>query len=420
MATHDNSEICIKVMVRINGNYLLDFDICSGECEFNVKYIGSNGESNKIVTNVSNFKSATTLNMTKGVNYIIIYPVAHKNCKLVINNFSISMGGRVHPHIITSTTFNVNQVELESGIDFYNTDITNDILDAVYENIDNFTNKINNYKNILFICTDYPDHGGASTNCYNLQQFYSVLHNTYCVFYTNEQINEYHNNYCVINTSNFEKVVRNLTFIPDLIILKNFVPIKLKKIFDCPIYFCVPGIFSEHLDKYYYELDTLTEHNMYICSNVLDQIANSDESFCNSSHTRDILYNMYGFKTSLFYCTFIKYCHKAIIIDKEFLNRKYDYALIVSIFNRKIKNVMQSINFLKDKKNVVLIGKGSDKYSYLGFECREHIANQEIEKIMKNTKCIIQDSFYESCSNVKIEASFNGCLIYSSFASSNV
>ena len=35
-----------------------------------------------------------------------------------------------------------------------------------------------------------------------------------------------------------------------------------------------------------------------------------------------------------------------------------------------------------------------------------------MDNYYKQIKYIIQDSFYESCSNVKIESLFNGCQIY--------
>lgn len=91
------------------------------------------------------------------------------------------------------------------------------------------------------------------------------------------------------------------------------------------------------------------------------------------------------------------------------MNRKYDYGLIVSNFDRKIKNIEKNIEYLKNKKNVVLIGKNCNKYKKYGFECIDLIDNKEMINYYKNIKYIVQDSFYESCSNVKIEGLFYGC-----------
>ncbi len=167
----------------------------------------------------------------------------------------------------------------------------------------------------------------------------------------------------------------------------------------------------ECLNKYYYELDTITEHNIYIYNDVLKQIANSDESFCNSFHTQNILYSKYGIKTNLFYSNFVNYYSKKIEQCNDFENRKYNYAFITSNFDRKIKNVEATIKFLMSKSNVIIVGKKSSKYRNYGFECRENLTNKEIGNILKDTKYVVQDSFYESCSNVKIEALFNGCIV---------
>ena len=41
-----------------------------------------------------------------------------------------------------------------------------------------------------------------------------------------------------------------------------------------------------------------------------------------------------------------------------------------------------------------------------GFECIEHVDNNEMVNYMKQIKYIVQNSFYESCSNVKVEGFF--------------
>jgi hypothetical protein len=117
----------------------------------------------------------------------------------------------------------------------------------------------------------------------------------------------------------------------------------------------------------------------------------------------------YNLHTELFYSSFIQFQNKKIIVDVNFNNRKYDYGLIVSNFDRKIKNVEKSIQYLKNKKNVILIGKNNNKYSSYGFECIDLIDNKKMIDYYKNIKYIVQDSFYESCSNVKIEGLFYGC-----------
>ncbi len=55
---------------------------------------------------------------------------------------------------------------------FNHRELSVDILDKIYDNIDVFSSLINKYQNILFICNDYPGYGGSATNCDKLQKFY--------------------------------------------------------------------------------------------------------------------------------------------------------------------------------------------------------------------------------------------------------
>lgn len=58
--------------------------------------------------------------------------------------------------------------------------IDNNTLSIINKNIDYFDNFIKEYKNILFICGDYPNYGGAATNCHHLENYYrNNGHNTY-------------------------------------------------------------------------------------------------------------------------------------------------------------------------------------------------------------------------------------------------
>ena len=288
--------------------------------------------------------------------------------------------------------------------------LNQNILEKINNNIYNFNKLISKYKNILFICGDYPGYGGAATNCDNLQKYYQSLgHQTFAFYYNFEKGKnaryEKNNNYWIDNLNE----INNIKFKPDLIILKSFININLKNIFNCPIYYLIGGIYKNELDKYYYDINTFEEQEKYINKNVIEQIKNSDYSFVNSSHTQEILEKYYNLKTYLFYSSFVSFINKKLEEDINFKNRKYEYGLIVSNFNRTIKNVNDSIEFLKDKENVILIGKNSNKYKDYGFKCVDLVNKDEINHYYKQIKYIVQDSFYESCSNVKIESLFYGC-----------
>ena len=305
-------------------------------------------------------------------------------------------------------------------LDFYNVyKLSDDMLIKINNNIKNFTKYIDRYKNILFICGDYPGYGGAATNSFRLSTYLENNgHNTYSIFFNYEvecDIKYGHfSNYCIIDNSEFKTTVSNLSFKPDLIILKSPIAINMKTLINnCPIYYLIGGIYLNDLDKNYNLLNNKIEQDKYINKSVLLQITYCDKSFCNSLHTQQILKEYYEFNIELFYSSFIQYYNENIINYNDFEKRKYEYGLIVSNFNRKIKNVEESIHFLKDKQNVILIGKGSSNYKSYGFECVELVEEDKMPNYYKDIKYIRQDSFYESCSNVKVEGLFNGCKIKS-------
>ena len=304
----------------------------------------------------------------------------------------------------------INHIKSQK-VDEFN--ITNDNLNFFFNNIDQFSELISEYKNILFVCSDKPGYGGAATNCECLQNYYSKNHNTFSIYYSNEYLKslEYSKKKCIINANQLEKYLEMLPFQPDLIILKSFLKVNIRKFIKCPIFYCIGGIFTNNLDKHYTELKSIDDYDKYINKSVLRQIRESDRSFCNSKRTRDILKNIYNLDTTLFYSGFVPFYRQKLYEDSNFDKRKYDYGLIISNFDRKVKNCKRSIEFLKDKKNVILIGKNSSNYKNYGFECIENIDHKIVQEILMDIKFIQQDSFFESYSNIMIESKFNGCKI---------
>ena len=320
-------------------------------------------------------------------NLDIVKKVIHNRVKIYSDNIKIRLyllKNGICPRLI------------EKKYDMFNlNNISDNILLTINKNIHYFNMFIKEYKNILFICGDYPNYGGAATNCNHLENYYrNKGHNTYSYYHDYKNID-----------------INNINFKPDVIILKSFIKIDLRKIFNCPIIYLIGGIYKNELDKYYFDIDTKEEQDKYINISVINQIKNSDYSFSNSSHTQEILKKYYNLNTELFYSSFVQFKDKKIVVDNNFVNRKYNYGLIVSNFDRKIKNIEKNIEYLKNKENVILIGKNSNKYKDYGFECIDLIDNKEMINYYKNIKYIVQDSFYESCSNVKIEGLFYGCEI---------
>lgn len=306
---------------------------------------------------------------------------------------------------------------ISDEIDMFNLyHLDNKLISKIKNNIDIFSNYLKNYKNILFMCGDFPGYGGAASNCSQLANYYKQLgYNVFSIYYifdiNKKQLYKediFMEDYCILqNIDKISITLKNINFNPDIVILKSFIDkINIRNFFDIPIIYLIGGIYSNSLDNYYYNTPT-----KYINKQVLFQIENSDKVFCNSSHTRDILKTHYNIDTYLFYSSFIPYYNKEIYNDEYFDNRQYEYGLIVSNFDRKIKNIGHSIQYLKNKKNVILIGKNSYKYKDFGFTCVDLVDSHKIEEFYRKIKYIRQDSFYESCSNVKIEALYNGCII---------
>jgi hypothetical protein len=299
-----------------------------------------------------------------------------------------------------------------------------------YRNIELFNKYIKKFNKILFICSDYPNYGGAATNTTKMIDFYEKMgKKVFGVFHSKDVDINYEtdkDNIDVISNRDLFNYLSNLEFKPDLIILRNYVTFDIKKLYKCSIYFLIPGIFGPKLSSNYNELSD-QELKKYINRNIINTIRYSDKSYCASAHTRDLLLRLYKFKINILYFNYIPYYGKFIEKDKNFDKRKYDYGIIVSDFDRKIKNTEYFINRLKNTKfKVILIGNNSSKYDiYENFSVFDNIGHDnilycpEIFHYMKKIKIILQNSFYESCSNVYVESRFNGCLIKKNIDNSN-
>lgn len=123
-------------------------------------------------------------------------------------------------------------------------------------------------------------------------------------------------------------------------------------------------------------------------------------------------------KTYLFYSGFIRYHNNYDVVFDDSYIRKYTFGIVASDLSRNIKNIEYSINVLNNyvlHNDVIVIGKNNDKYKDYNFTFIENIEHENMLDYYKNIKYIIQDSFYESCSNVKIEAFMNGSKLINSF-----
>jgi len=281
-----------------------------------------------------------------------------------------------------------------------------------YHNIDEFDKSIEKYKNILVICTDYPGWGGAATNAYEIIKYYEKKgKNIYGIYMTTEKPKKiFGDNIKIIKPNEIIQTLKILEFQPDLVILRNDIDFNIKNIINCPIYLLIPGIFGPKLNKYYWELDSKNKLDIYIKSSMIYTAQMVTKCYCASKHTQDILEKYYDLKINTLYFNYMPYYGQKIKHDIEWNNRKYDVGIIISDFNRIVKNIDKLVNnFIGSGLKVILIGKNSNKYSKYGFDCMELLDHDEVINYMKNIKYVAQDSFYESCSNVAVEATYEGC-----------
>ena len=304
----------------------------------------------------------------------------------------------------------------DQSINFMDTNqISNDLLTKIYTNISNFNQHLHLYKCILFISTDYPGWGGAATNCERMIRFYGKTHQTYgifAIFPNDPQIPSQREtgHYKIVDLNLLEPTLHALAIKPDLVILRNAINLDLRKIFTCPIYFMVAGIYKNILDIHYSKT-LMSNDNQYINMMVIKQISWSHVVFCNSSHTKDILQDNYNIHCELLYFNFLPFHNKLIERDPEFDKRKYEYGVIVSNFNRPIKNTKMTVKSLIGNKDVILIGKNSKQYAQEGWTCCDLVDSEQMGEYYKNIKYVVQNSHYESCSNVMVEANFHGCQV---------
>jgi hypothetical protein len=269
----------------------------------------------------------------------------------------------------------------------------NEMLHSIYDNINNMITYLQPYANILFICNDLYGYGGSATNCNILQNFFSHTHNTHTIY--------------IADYINPRAIFATLVFRPDIVILKSFVNINLKKFFKVPLLYFVGGIFMDNLNK---PLSTINVPE-YINPFVINQIKYADITFANSIHTAKLLKNACSLNIYVFFSTFVQY-YGTFIINNHGYNRRYKYGIIISNFKRQIKNALHSINKIKDYANKsILIGKNSSMFKEYGFTCTGLLSHKDTIKYLSHIDEVIIDSHFESCSNVYVESVFNGCRV---------
>lgn len=294
-------------------------------------------------------------------------------------------------------------------------------LNPVMKDIEIIDTYIQKYKTILFICSDYPGWGGAATNCYELIKHYKKQGiNVYGIFWcwsmkeykqidTTHYEEELMGNIIFTTKSKLKNVLYDLDINPELVILRNMIYEDLNKYYSCPIFLFLPGLFTDKLDQNYKNLNSKTQILKFINKQMYKTISSVDMVFVNNHETQKLLKTYFDINSILFYFNLIPYLEVEAIKDKNFNERTYDYGIIVSDFDRKIKNIPETLKRLDG--NILLIGKNSKQFESENITCLDLISNTEVKEELKKIKKIVLDSHYEGCSNVLIEAYFAGCKI---------
>ena len=273
------------------------------------------------------------------------------------------------------------------------------VLNQIFANIDYVNNVISKFTRILIFCNDTAGDGGAAVNCNALYHLW------------NTSISEVH----VAYEACIDKF-KNKSF--DLIILKSPTDVKaLRQQFPgATIIFLIPGLYHIWLDR-----KPALMSDYAINKDTIITAKEVDLCMCNSAHTRDILLNQFDIFSRMFYSSFVPFLYQTLPdINSDY---KWRYGIIASDLTKPIKNFKSCyeyvIKHMKNNERCIICGKGTDIIAEeLAIPHSDQIdwipspvSVDDLPEIYANIRTVVCSSFYESCSNVRVEAIFYGCEI---------
>lgn len=296
-----------------------------------------------------------------------------------------------------------------------------------YRNVFMYNKSIKKYKKILFICTDYPNWGGAATNTYELIKWYSKYsqsaeeykrdHNRkiYGLFIHDKVVPSDNLDYYIVCDKNnisqhMDHIIEKLGGNPDLIILRNYIDASILDNFKCDKHFMIPGVFKQNMDDFWYDMPQKKMKSL-INNQIIKTINQCDKCYTNSYDTQVILSNIMNIKIELLHFNYIPYYKQYTDNFYNWDKREYDIGVIVSDYTRNIKNI-KMINMIFEyfpQYKKIVIGKNNNLIKGNNVVRHDLMSHDEVQKYYENIKLIINTSFYESCSNVLIEAKYKGC-----------
>jgi len=281
---------------------------------------------------------------------------------------------------------------------------------------------------IIITSTQWPYYGGAATNALALIKYLrNHGHDVAGIFFESQRVNVDPDKIGGIwrfdpsegNPNIIRKVVmRHLGGRPDVIMGKNYAaPIHSKSIFpNVKIIYLVTGSpqMTELSKNKISSIRHLSSRRGIIHQAEYNCIKASDLVIPNSPQARSMLIKNYGslgkihkpIDTSLAFNRRIK----NVI---PFKDRKYDVAFICSNFNRSVKNSALAKKILRNKSfynsRKIVIGGNSNSFSGLrNITIKSLIPQNEVIKIIQNSKVVICTSYYDASPNVIKEAIMSG------------
>jgi len=314
---------------------------------------------------------------------------------------------------------------------------------------------VNGRKKILIISSQRPYYGGASTTAYNLTKLlrekFSVksvfifrneienydpdnIGNIYGVsIYKNRYVNKIINSFLSTRNKSFlfyslfvqmKFLLFKTKFNPDLVIIN--IPVYFKvihRIFKSKkILFIVNG--HSYLDKYWdkkMDVNKIIENELSKTKQLNFNIdlfpKKFDGSVIFNSFITQYVYKALGHYIGDSSSSFFNMLRVPEFKIKNFNERKYDIAFIVSMFSRKVKNPELALEIFKHfpSQNKIAIGEGSSDFENCPNTLVMPLMHQaDIYKILNDTKVVLITSYYDSSPGLQAEAILMGANILSS------
>lgn len=269
------------------------------------------------------------------------------------------------------------------------------------------------FSSVLFICTDYPSYGGAATNTKILIEYFLANGiKSFGLFIHDKPIKSIDTLYDITTVADWETkyYYYQTKYNFDIVIARNYVSKKIK--FNIPIYFLVPGIFSPSLNDYWYNLSD-KDINKHINKRIIKTAKRSDRVYSGSLYTQQILkkYDVDSLILSFNYVPFFSLINSNLV-NPNIINPNtkalYTFGVIQSDFNRTVKNTSFIYKLIETGEKIILIGDNSKIYSSPNVTCLPRMSYENLLKYYQRIKYTINDSFYESCCNVMLEAKYYG------------